>query len=600
VPSVNTVTTVVTNNDPFDLVNPQLTATNTFTVTVNAIHNGPSLPAQNNLTNNELTLLTVTNTAMDTDVPALALNYSLVAPTPTNASISTNGIITWTPSQTQSPGTYTIATVVTDSGTPNLSATNSFTVVVQEVNVAPSLPSQSNVITAGLASVIVTNTAANSNIHATNIGYVLTSAPSGMSISAGGIISWTPLASQVPSVNTVTTVVTNNDPFDLVNPQLTATNTFTVTVNAIHNGPSLPAQNNLTNNELTLLTVTNTAMDTDVPALALNYSLVAPTPTNASISTNGIITWIPSQTQSPGTYTIATVVTDSGTPNLSATNSFTVVVQEVNVAPSLPSQSNVITTGLASVIVTNTASNSNIHATNFGYGLTSAPSGMTISATGIITWTPLASQVPSVNTVTTVVTNSDPFDTVNPQLTATNTFTVTVNAIHNGPSLPAQNSHTITEPATLTVTNTATDTDIPALALTYSLVAPTPSGVSISTNGIITWTPNPGQAPSTDTITTVVTDSGTPSLSATNSFTVTVVPNAPAPFIQSITASNGNVVITWSSVAGRSYQLQYKNDLNATNWNNITPNVLATGPASSVTNNPGNATLQVYRVGLMP
>src|SRR5208282_6262919 len=99
VPSTNTVTTVVTNTDSFDLVNPHLTATNSFTVTVNAVHNGPSLPGQPNLTNNELTLLTVTNTAIDTDVPALTLTYTLVSPTPTNASISTNGIITWTPGQ---------------------------------------------------------------------------------------------------------------------------------------------------------------------------------------------------------------------------------------------------------------------------------------------------------------------------------------------------------------------------------------------------------------------------------------------------------------------------------------------------------------------
>ncbi len=138
------------------------------------------------------------------------------------------------------------------------------------------------------------------------------------------------------------------------------------------------------------------------------------------------------------------------------------------------------------------------------------------------------------------------------------------------------------------------------VTLTYALVAPTPAGVGISTNGIITWTPNGGQAPSTNTIATVVTDSGTPNLSATNSFTVVVNPNAPAPVIQSITASNGSVVITWSSVAGRSYLPQYKNAVTDSNWNNITPNVLAAGPASSVTNNPGGATLRFYRIGLLP
>jgi len=56
----------------------------------------------------------------------------------TNASIATNGIITWTtPSQAQSLSTNRITTVVTDNGVPNLSATNSFTVIVKEASCAP-------------------------------------------------------------------------------------------------------------------------------------------------------------------------------------------------------------------------------------------------------------------------------------------------------------------------------------------------------------------------------------------------------------------------------------------------------------------------------
>ena len=48
----------------------------------------------------------------------------------------------------------------------------------------------------------------------------------------------------------------------------------------------------------------------------------------ASIDTNGIITWIPDETQGPGTNSITTVVTDNGTPPRSVTNSSTVVVNE--------------------------------------------------------------------------------------------------------------------------------------------------------------------------------------------------------------------------------------------------------------------------------
>src|SRR5262249_58845728 len=66
---------------------------------------------------------------------------------------------------------------------------------------------------------------------------------------------------------------------------------------------------------------------------------------------------------------------------------------------------------------------------------------------------------------------------------------------------------------------TATDADLPANALTYQLVS-SPAGASISASGVISWTPNEGQGPSTNTFTTVVTDKGTAALSATNSFPV--------------------------------------------------------------------------------
>src|SRR5207248_2293543 len=123
-----------------------LNATNSFIVVVNELNTAPVFPAQSNLTINELSALTVTNTATDADIPANTLSYTLTVTcgaTPvTNASISASGIITWTPTEAQGPSTNTFTTVATDSNplavnAQNLSATNSFTVVVNELNTAP-------------------------------------------------------------------------------------------------------------------------------------------------------------------------------------------------------------------------------------------------------------------------------------------------------------------------------------------------------------------------------------------------------------------------------------------------------------------------------
>src|SRR5262249_23109068 len=52
------------------------------------------------------------------------------------------GIISWTPTPAQGPGTNVITTIVTDDGSPPLSATNSFTVFVIDTNTPPVITSQ--------------------------------------------------------------------------------------------------------------------------------------------------------------------------------------------------------------------------------------------------------------------------------------------------------------------------------------------------------------------------------------------------------------------------------------------------------------------------
>jgi hypothetical protein len=77
-------------------------------------------------------LVTVTNVATDPDLPFQQLSYFLISP-PTGATISSNGIITWTPSVAQ-VGSNVLATAVTDG---LVSRSNSFLVVVTNANQSP-------------------------------------------------------------------------------------------------------------------------------------------------------------------------------------------------------------------------------------------------------------------------------------------------------------------------------------------------------------------------------------------------------------------------------------------------------------------------------
>lgn len=72
--------------------------------------------------------LIVTNTATDAEAPPQTLTYSLLS-APVGVTL-TNGVIYWTPSVALAGTTNLITTVVTDNGTPALSATNVITVLV--------------------------------------------------------------------------------------------------------------------------------------------------------------------------------------------------------------------------------------------------------------------------------------------------------------------------------------------------------------------------------------------------------------------------------------------------------------------------------------
>ena len=79
-------------------------------------------------------------------------------------------------------------------------------------------------------------------------------------------------------------------------------------------------------------------------------------------------------------------------------------------------------------------------------------------------------------------------------LTDSETFTITVNDINVAPVLAAIGNQTVDELATLTFTATATDSDLPADTLTFSLDATSiAAGMTIdAAGGDFTWTPAEG------------------------------------------------------------------------------------------------------------
>src|SRR5678815_4516852 len=157
----------------------------------------------------------------------------------------------------------------------------------------------------------------------------LVSGPTGMTVSPAGAIAWTPTEGQGPGAYPVQVKVTDNG-----TPALSVTNSFTLTVNEVNLTPLLTVPDDATINELVAFSDNATATDADLPANSLTFALVSG-PTGLTVSPAGAIAWTPTEAQGPGAYPVQIKVTDSGTPALSATNSFTLTVNEVHVSPVL-------------------------------------------------------------------------------------------------------------------------------------------------------------------------------------------------------------------------------------------------------------------------
>ena len=138
--------------------------------------------------------------------------------------------------------------------------------------------------------------------------------------------------------------------------------------------------------------------------------------------------------------------------------------------------------------------------------------------------------------------------------------------LNTAPSLTAISNRTVIAGTTINFTNTASDTNIPAQTLTFSLQNG-PSGTSLnSSNGIFNWRPTIAQSPSTNPMSVIVTDNGSPTMSATQSFTVFVTRPA-QPSLQSISLTGGTFQFQITGDAGPDYVIQASTNL--ANWSSL-------------------------------
>ncbi len=553
------------------------TASDTFNLTVNAVNDAPTL---NSITNpaaisedsgqqsvslsgiaaggGESQTLTITATSDNTAL--------IPTPSVTYTSPNATGSVLYTPVANLS-GTAMITVIVNDGQAANNTFSRTFIVTVNAVNDAPTLDAITNPAAinedAGLQTINLTGISAGSLesqtllVTATSSNTALISHPtvSYTSPNTTGSLSYTPVAN---ANGTATITVTVNDQQASNN---TFSRTFSVTVNAVNDAPTISdIANRSANEDVSTGAISFTVGDIDTASTSLTVaggSIDTTLVPNGNITfagsgTSRSVTVTPASNQS-GTTTITVTVSDG---EFSASDTFTLTVNPINDAPTFDAISNpaginedagLQTINLSGVgagplesqtlLVTATSSNTALipHP---------AVSYTSPNSSGSLSYTPVANANGS---ATITVTANDQQASNN---TFSRTFTVTVNAVNDAPTIGDIANQTVNEDtSTGALAFTIGDLETASTSLTASASSNNttlvPNGnIAFGGSGssrTVTVTPAANQSGSA-TITVTVSDG---LLTTSDSFLLTVKSINDVPTISSI----ANQAITYNTLS---------------------------------------------------
>lgn len=146
------------------------------------------------------------------------------------------------------------------------------------------------------------------------------------------------------------------------------------------------------------------------------------------------------------------------------------------------------------------------------------------------------------------------------QLAVTQRFHLIVRPVNDAPVLAALANRALGVGQWLVVTNRATDVDLPAQPLTFSLAVAPAGAVVGATNGLLTWRPTVAQAGTGHLFQVRVADGGMPVLTATRQFTAVVHAFA-APVMAPPTVAGGRLLLAIDGDAGPDYAVQVSTNL---------------------------------------
>jgi RHS repeat-associated protein len=448
------------------------------------------------------------------------LNYRLIT-SPTGMSITTAGNLEWIPTFEQA-GSHTVTVQVSDD---SIEAIQTFNIEVVNVNRQPEILSTAQTLA-------TENTLYQYQLEAVDadgdtINFSLDTAPAGMMITQSGLIEWLPDYQQAGEYLVSINVSDNSE---------TVNQTYTVVVSNENRAPNIVSQAIVSATENNAYVYNVLAEDAD--ADSLSYELIQ-APIGMTVAPTGIVTWIPTFNQA-GTHEVILNVSDG---ELVVSQSYVVMVENTNRLPVIASEANTSAQENATYLYSIIANDPDEDVLTFS--LITAPEGMTLSAAGIINWLPTFDQAGAHSVVVQV---SDLTSSI------LQSFVIQVESTNRPPLITPINDVVINEASEFSGQVIASDPD--ANQLEFNLNS-APNGMTISSLGLISWTPSYDQS-GTYNIIVEVSDT---QLTATSVFSINVNNTNQIPVI------NSTPIIT--ATENRLYQYQVQStdaDLNTLNY----------------------------------
>ena len=564
-----------------DSGSPALSTVQTLTVTVTSANDNPPVFTSSATPSvPENTTAVVTLMATDADLPAQTVIFSVTGGADQSTFQIVGGQLQFkaapdyeAPTDANVDNRYVVEVTVTDSGSPALSTMQTLTVTVTSANDNPP------VFTSSATPSVPENTTAVVTLMATDADLpaqtVIFSVTGGADQSTFQIVGGQLQFKAAPDYEAPTDANVDNRyvvevmATDSGSPALSTMQTLTVTVTSANDNPPVFTSSATPSvPENTTAVVTLMATDADLPAQTVIFSVTGGADQSTFQIVGGQLQFkaapdyeAPTDANVDNRYVVEVTVTDSGSPALSTMQTLTVTVTSANdnppvftssATPSVPENT--------TAVVTLMATDADLPAQTVIFSVTGGADQSTFQIVGgqlQFKAAPDYEAPTDANVDNRYVVEVTATDSGSPALSTVQTLTVTVTSANdNPPVFTSSATPSVPENTTAVVTLMATDADLPAQTVIFSVTGGADQSTFQIVGGQLQFKAAPDYEAPTDAnvdnryvVEVTVTDSGSPALSTMQTLTVTVTSanDNPPVFTSSATPSvpeNTTAVVT--------------------------------------------------------